>query len=75
VIGVAWSGTDAAFEEFVARHRLTFPQISDDAGAVFAYYDVASQPALVVIDPDGAVVTRFGAVESTLDDLLRDAAG
>jgi hypothetical protein len=42
---------------------------------VFAYYDVSSQPALVVIDPDGGVVTRLGAVGSALDQLLRDAVG
>ena len=57
----------------MARHGLTFPQLSDDEGAVFAYYDVPVQPALVVIDPDGGVVTRFGAVDDTVDDLLSDA--
>jgi hypothetical protein len=53
---------------------LSFPQISDDSADVFARFNVASQPAIALITPDGEVQTLFGAAdEAFLDSLLADA--
>ena len=73
-MGVAWNGSADAFASFVAEHGLTFPQIDDDAGYVYDYYDVASQPAIVVVGPNGSVRTRLGAVTpEDIDALVDDA--
>lgn len=74
-VGVAWTGDDASFQGFIDKYSLTFPQISDDPGVVFQRFGVPSQPALVVVDPDGNATTQLGAVdESTLDELLTEAS-
>jgi peroxiredoxin len=71
---VAWSGSDAEFRSFVDRHGLTFTQLSDDVGAVYERFEIPIQPAVVVVQPDGHVETRFGAVdEALLDQLVGDA--
>ena len=58
----------------IDKHSLSFPQISDDPGDVFARFDVPSQPALVVVDPSGEIQQVLGAVESELlDSMLADA--
>jgi hypothetical protein len=50
---------------------LSFPQISDDPGDVFAHFSVPGQPALVVVGADGTSQTMLGAVdEATLDEVL-----
>lgn len=73
-MGVAWFGSDESFQGFIDKHSLTFPQVSDDPGDVFARFEVPSQPALVVIDAAGGVQQLFGAVdEALLDDILTDA--
>ena len=73
-MGVAWTGDDESFQDFIDEHRLTFPQISDDPGAVFEMFEVPAQPALVVVAPDGSVQRVLGAVEpDELDRLLTDA--
>ena len=75
-MGVAWFGDDDAFQGFIDKHSLTFPQVSDDEGEVFARFEVPAQPAFVIIDASGAVQQTFGAVdESELDGLLTDAIG
>ncbi|MBI4934563.1 MAG: redoxin domain-containing protein [Actinobacteria bacterium] len=75
-VGVAWYGDDSSFQGFISEHGLTFPQVSDDAGDVFSRFGVPSQPALVVISPDGEVQQLFGAVdEALLDDILTRATG
>ena len=52
---------------------MTFPQVSDDPGDVFARFDVPSQPALVIIDAAGDVQQLFGAIDADLlDDMLTD---
>jgi len=72
-VGVAWFGDESAFQGFVDKHGLTFPQISDDPGDVFARFEVPGQPALVVVDTDGQVQQLLGAVdEELLDDILGD---
>lgn len=73
-VGVAWHGSEDEFQGFVDEHGLTFPQISDDAGAVFDRFEVPIQPAWAVVTPDGEVSTLLGALdEERLDDVLSDA--
>lgn len=51
-------------QAFVERHGLTFPNIVDPSGEVFARYGVPSQPAWVFIDAEG----RITRVQGRLDD-------
>jgi hypothetical protein len=75
-VGVAWYGDDVSFQGFIDKHGLTFPQISDDPGDVFARFDVPYQPAMAIIDAAGAVDVSLGAVEpSTLDAALEALVG
>ena len=69
-VGVAWYGDDASFQGFIDKHGLTFPQVSDDAGDVFARFDAPAQPAMAIIDAAGVVQVSLGAV----DDATLDAA-
>ncbi len=72
---MAWVGTDEAFQGFIDKHGLTFPQLSDDPGYIFSHFDVPAQPALVIVDGDGTAETFIGAVDDqTLDDILADVA-
>ena len=65
--------TTTSFQGFIDRHGLTFPQISDDPGDVFARFEVPGQPALVIVDTDGRVQQILGAIdEARLDQLLTD---
>ncbi len=73
-VGVAWYGDDVSFQGFVDKHGLSFPQISDDAGDVFARFGVPQQPAMAIIDRAGVVEVSLGVVEqSTLDAALTAA--
>ena len=73
-IGIAWTGTDESFQGFIDKHGLTFPQVSDDRGDVFARFEVPGQPAFVLIEADGTVQQILGAVDSELlDSLIGDA--
>ena len=42
---------------------MTFPQLSDDAGALFERFGVPSQPAFALVDDSGEVETRLGAID------------
>ena len=73
-VGVAWFGDDTSFQAFVDKYGLTFPQISDDPGVVFARFGVPYQPAMAIVDAAGVVQVSLGAVEeSTLDAALAKA--
>lgn len=75
-VGVAWYGDDASFQGFVDKYGLTFPQISDNPGDVFARFGVPQQPAMAIIDRAGNVQVSMGAVEaSALDAALTAAVG
>lgn len=63
---MAWTGSDDSFQEFIDRHGLTFPQLSDDPGQVYARFDVAFQPAFVIVKADGELETVAGAVTGSL---------
>jgi len=63
-------------QEFVAKHQLTFTNIKDNDGLVFAQFDVAYQPAWVFIQQDGIFETNLGAMnEVTLIAMLNKLGG
>lgn len=63
-------------QEFVAKHQLTFGNIKDNDGLVFAQFDVAYQPAWVFIQQDGTSETNLGAIdEVTLSKMLNKLGG
>ncbi len=71
---MAWTGCEDSFQGFIDKHGLTFPQINDDPGEVFARFDVAFQPALVIVKTDGSMETVAGAVdESLLDQIISES--
>jgi hypothetical protein len=49
---------------------LTFPQISDDRGDVFARFGVAYQPAMAIVKADGSIESIAGAVNGELLDQI-----
>ena len=58
-------------QEFVTKHQLTFVNIKDNDGLVFAQFDVAYQPAWVFIQQDGTSESILGAMdEVTLTEML-----
>jgi peroxiredoxin len=74
--GVAWNGSEQSMQEFVAKHQLTFTNIKDNDGLVFAQFDVAYQPAWVFIQQDGTFETNLGAMdEVTLTAMLEKLGG
>jgi peroxiredoxin len=71
---VAWTGDDDAFQGFIDKHGLTFPQISDDPGEVFDRFDVAFQPAFAIVKTDGSIESVAGVVDdSLLDQIISEA--
>lgn len=71
---MAWTGDDKSFQGFIDKHGLTFPQISDDRGDIFARFDVAYQPALAIVKADGTIESVAGAVNGALlDQILSEA--
>ena len=74
-MGVAWTGDDAAFQGFIDKYSLSFPQISDDPGTVFARFGVPAQPAWVVVNANGEAKVLLGAVDDkNLQSVLAQAA-
>ncbi len=73
---MAWNGSEESMQEFVAKHQLTFGNIKDNDGLVFAQFDVAYQPAWVFIQQDGTSETNLGAMdEVTLSKMLNKLGG
>lgn len=71
---MAWTGSDDDFQGFIDDHGLTFPQISDDPGAIFSRFDVAYQPAMVIVKTDGSIESIAGAVNGDLlDQIISEA--
>ncbi len=76
IFGVAWNGSEQSMQEFVSKHQLTFANIKDNDGLVFAQFDVAYQPAWVFIQQDGTSETNLGAMdEVTLTKMLEKLGG
>ncbi len=75
-VGVAWNGDESSFTGFVAKHALTFAQIADPDGEVFARFNVPSQPAVAIVDAMGRVHVTLGKVEpDALDAAITAALG
>jgi hypothetical protein len=70
VVGVAWTGNEQNFEEFVGRHGLTFTNISDAPGAVYDRFEIPYQPAFALVDADGNVETLIGSADDAVLDML-----
>lgn len=62
VTGVAWNGSGGDMQDFVNENGLTFTNINDDAGEIFARFGVPYQPAWVFITKDGTVTTKIGVL-------------
>jgi hypothetical protein len=67
---VAWNGRDADYEEFVERHRLTFPQLADTAGVLFDEFGVPFQPALAIVPMNGDIELLIGSAGSPMLDMI-----
>jgi hypothetical protein len=61
-VGVAWNGTQGEIDEFISRHGLTFPNVRDSDGEIFASFSVASQPAWVFQSKTGERVVESRAL-------------
>ena len=71
IIGVAWSGDDETYSNFIEDGGLTFPNIDDTAGEIYGRFQVPYQPAAVLIRPDGSSELIRGVFDSTqLEALL-----
>lgn len=76
IIGVAWNGSEQSMQEFVTKHQLTFANIKDNDGLIFAQFEVPYQPAWVFIQQDGTSETNVGAMdEVTLTKMLEKLGG
>lgn len=76
MVGVAWTGSEGDFEDFVGRHGLTFPSLSDAPGEIFGRFEIPYQPAFAMVRPDGRVETLLGSADDTVIDMIvRDALG
>lgn len=65
MVGIAWQGNQAEIDEFVQRHGLSFPNVLDADGSIFAGFGVASQPAWVFQDAEGNRDRVSGALPPT----------
>jgi peroxiredoxin len=61
---VAWSGTEKSFQGFVNKYKLSFPNLADADGKVFAHFSVPGQPAWVFIDSAGKATKVLGVLSS-----------
>ncbi len=76
IIGVAWNGSEQSMQEFMTKHQLTFANIKDNDGLIFAQFEVPYQPAWVFIQQDGTSETNVGAMdEVTLTKMLEKLGG
>lgn len=65
-VGVTWTGNEESYQEFIDRYGLTFPQLEDSPGIVYSRFDIAFQPAMVIVKPDGSIETFAGAIDESL---------
>lgn len=74
-MGIAWQGTQEEIDGFIERHGLTFSNVRDADGSIFASFGVASQPAWVFQDSAGQRAVVAGALAATEVDARLDALG
>jgi len=71
IIGVAWSGDERTYRDFIDEGGLTFPQIDDTSGEVYERFGIPYQPAAVLIDSSGSwTVTREPLDASSIGALI-----
>ena len=62
-------------QDFVNENGITFTNINDGSGEIFARFNVPYQPAWVFIAKDGTVTTRIGVIsDEELDQELTNLA-
>ena len=76
-MGIARNGTQGEIDEFISRHGLTFPNVRDGDGQIFASFSVASQPAWVFQSATGERVIESRAlpeneINSRLNAILQE---
>jgi len=59
VIGVGTQDGFAKAQEFVARHRLTFPMLWDRGFASWDGFGIQGQPASILVSTDGRELKRW----------------
>ena len=62
IIGVTWSGSASSYEAFIARHGLSFPNIDDSDGELFARLGVVGQPAWAMVKANGEAEVMMGVL-------------
>jgi hypothetical protein len=67
---VAWSGSARDYQSFVSRHGLTFLNIDDTAGAIYADLGIAGNPAFGVVHTDQSYEVVMGAVPANTLDMI-----
>jgi len=60
-VGVAWNGSSSDVEGFIDRHGLTFSNVHDTDGSIFASFRVSGQPAWVFQSAAGDREVVIGA--------------
>lgn len=65
VVGIGWNGSDEEIDQFVSRHGLTFTNVRDGDGGIFASFGVGGQPAWVFQDASGDREIVLGALGDT----------
>ncbi len=63
IVGVAWNGSEESMQDFVTKHQLSFANIKDNDGLIFAQFEVPYQPAWVFINQDGTAQTNVGPLD------------
>ena len=72
IIGVAWNGSIESMNDFVTRHGISFSNIRDNDGIIFAQFGVPYQPAWVFIGRIGDATVHLGTLdEVSLEEELR----
>ena len=62
VVGIGWNGTRGEIDDFIGRHGLTFTNVHDTDGSIFASFGVPGQPAWVFQTAAGERDTALGAL-------------
>lgn len=70
ILGVAWAGGPQDYENFVARHDLSFPSIDDTVGGLYADLGIPGNPAWGIIRPEGTYEVLMGAVTPEVLDMV-----
>ncbi|MFM8776007.1 MAG: hypothetical protein ACKOEH_03830 [Actinomycetota bacterium] len=72
---MAWNGSGGDMQDFVIENNLSFININDGDGEVFARFNLHYQPAWVFIAKDGSVTTKIGVLSDLeLDEELNRLA-